>query len=62
MELFSLKEVAEKLGIKSYRLGYLVSNKVIPDTTRIGGRRAWNAEQIEEMRRLLAKYEATRSK
>lgn len=60
MDFFSLKGVAEVLGVKPYRLTYLISCKVLPDTIRIGGRRAWNSEQIEEMRRLLAVHNARR--
>jgi DNA-binding transcriptional MerR regulator len=62
MELYSLKDIAEMLDVKPYKITYLISCKIIPDTVKIGGKRVWTAEQVDELRRDLYAYEKRRGK
>lgn len=59
---FTAGEVAARLGIKRYRLEYLLSNGILPDTMRVGNRRVWTAQQVEYLEEQFREYEATRGK
>lgn len=58
---FTTGEVAAQLGIKRYRLDYLVTNGILLDADRVGNRRQWTLEQVDEMREQLERYEESRS-
>ncbi len=60
-ELRTLKEVCSSLGVKSYRLSYLLSNGLLPDVPLVGGRRLWNQKQYEELRHALELYDKSRN-
>ncbi len=63
MELQAIGQVANTLGIPFYRIEYLLRAGKLPDkSVRIGGRRVWTEEQVDEMREQLEQYEKSRSK
>ena len=56
-----IHEVADDLGIPFYRIRYLEQTDVFPKARRDRyGNRVYTVVEIEELRRLLADYEADR--
>ena len=46
-ELFSLGDVAQKCGVKPYRVQYLISTGAVPEPAlRVAGKRLWNHAEI----------------
>ena len=50
----STGEVAERLGIPTYKLQYLLSTDQVPEPAmRVAGKRAWREDEIQQARRVL---------
>ena len=47
MELFSLREVAKRLGVMPYRIAYLHTTGKLPEPERFLGKRAYNEADIQ---------------
>jgi len=46
--LYSTRDVAQKLGVRRYRLDYLLETGRIPEPSlRIAGKRIWSADELE---------------
>lgn len=58
---FTAGEVAARLGIKRYRLEYLLTNDILPDTARVGNRRLWTESQAADLEARFRRYEEERS-
>ena len=55
----STGEVADRLGIPTYKLQYLLSTGQIPEPTiRLAGKRAWRYSEIQKARQILENREA----
>jgi DNA-binding transcriptional MerR regulator len=52
MEQMSLKDVAALLGVKAYRVEYLLAHGLVPEPKlRISGRRVFSASDLETLRK-----------
>ena len=52
MEQFSLKDIAAQLGVKAYRIEYLLAHGLVPEPQlRISGRRVFSASDLETLRK-----------
>ena len=55
MEQMSLKDVARLLGVKAYRVEYLLAHGHVPEPQlRISGRRVFSASDLEVIRKHLS--------
>ena len=63
-ENMSLKDVAALLGVKAYRIEYLLAHGLVPEPRlRISGRRVFSASDLEAIRKHLnSKTPATATK
>lgn len=53
---FTTGDMAARLGIKRYRLEYLLTNGILPDTARVGNRRLWTERQADELEARFRQY------
>ncbi|MGA2254685.1 MAG: MerR family transcriptional regulator [Thermoguttaceae bacterium] len=52
MEQMSLKDIAALLGVKAYRVEYLLAHGLVPEPKlRISGRRVFSASDLETLRK-----------
>jgi DNA-binding transcriptional MerR regulator len=52
MEQMSLKDVAALLGVKAYRVEYLLAHGLVPEPQlRISGRRVFSTRDLETLRK-----------
>jgi DNA-binding transcriptional MerR regulator len=52
MEQMSLKDVSALLGVKAYRVEYLLAHGLVPEPQlRISGRRVFTASDLEALRK-----------
>ena len=61
-EFIMAGEAAKALGMRRYRLDYLIETGVFEEPRRVGNRRVWTADGIEAMRQRLAAYEGKRQR
>ena len=60
MEQMSLKDVAALLGVKAYRIEYLLCHGLVPEPKlRIAGRRVFGPEDVANIRARLGHAETT---
>jgi DNA-binding transcriptional MerR regulator len=50
MEMFSTADVCRLVGIHDYQLAYMHAQRVVPEATRVGGRRVYSAADVEVIR------------
>ena len=62
MEQLSLKDVAALLGVKAYRVEYLLCHGLVPEPQlRISGRRVFGPEDVANIRAHFAKKPAAKA-
>lgn len=49
-QVFSLGQVAQKLGVASFRIVYAITNQLVPDASvRFAGRRVFTEEDVQRI-------------
>lgn len=62
MEQLSLKDVAAQLGVKAYRVEYLLCHGLVPEPQlRISGRRVFSPKDVANIKARLAKKPAAKA-
>lgn len=53
--LLTRREVCARLDIPSWRVEYLLNNRLVPEPRRVGRLRVWDESGVEEIRKALAR-------